>query len=138
MESLDRSRLVELLSRLGAVDNQSVLEAARELHRRMTESGLTWDDMLRAEWDAVGAVRDAQVPLSEEILAGNAPVEAEGEVSGADKAEATRLIGRLLARKDISDNLRQELNDLKQTIVEGGFDAMDRRYIRALAKRLGT
>ena len=138
MAKLDRPRVVELLGRLGAVDDHSVLEAAREVHRTVAESGLTWDDMLRAEWDAVGAAQDAESEAPPPEEAGDKPVEAEGEVSDAGKAEATRLIGRLLARKDISNNLRQELTDLKRAIAEGSFDTMDSRYVRALAKRLGV
>jgi hypothetical protein len=49
-----------------------------------------------------------------------------------------RLIGRLMAKKDISDNLRQELTDLKRSVADGSIDATDRRYVRALAKRLGV
>ena len=48
------------------------------------------------------------------------------------------LIGRLLGGREISDNLRQELTDMKRAIAEGEFDTMDSRYIRALAKRLGA
>ena len=66
------------------------------------------------------------------------PAEAGGEVSDADKVEAARLIGRLLAGKEISDNLRQQLTDMKRAIAEGELDAMDSRYIRALARRLGA
>jgi hypothetical protein len=62
----------------------------------------------------------------------------EGDLSEEDKAEAGRLIGRLLARNGISDTLREDLGDLKQLLEDGSFEAMDLRYIRALARRLGV
>ena len=58
--------------------------------------------------------------------------------SAADRAEAGRLVDRLLARKNLSGNMREELADLKRSIADGSLDAMDNRYIRALAKRLGA
>ena len=36
MTDLDRPGLIELLDRLGADNDQAVLDAARELHRRVT------------------------------------------------------------------------------------------------------
>ncbi len=55
----------------------------------------------------------------------------------ADNAEALRLIERL-QRKGVSETLREELAEMKRNIADGSFDAMDRRYLRALAKRLGV
>ena len=54
-----------------------------------------------------------------------------------DRAETTRLIERLLARKELSANLREQLNEMKRAVADGSLDAMDSRYVRALAKRLG-
>jgi hypothetical protein len=138
MANLDRSRVIELLGQLGATDDQTVLEAARAANRAVTEAGLTWDDVVRAE-PASGSVDidgDAQ-PAVEAVIDGT-PTEAGGSVSEADKAESMRLIGRLLAGKAISDNLREDLTDMKRAIAEGEFDAMDARYVRALARRLGA
>jgi hypothetical protein len=71
-------------------------------------------------------------------MAASQTPEPDGEVSDADKNEATRLIDRLLARTTLSDTLRDDLVAMKRSIVEGTFDAMDRRYVSALAKRLGA
>ena len=139
MAGLDRTDIVQLLGRLGAQEQDTVVEAARELHRKVSESGLTWDDLLRARLEPAGTRHDAEgddaaadEPLHDE------PVEDGGAASSPDTAEATRLIGRLLARKDISDVLREDSTEMKRSIAEGSFEAMDRRYVRALAKRLGV
>jgi hypothetical protein len=134
MANLDRAQLAELLGRLGAADDQTVLDAARAAHRAVAQSGLSWDAVVGV--DAVGG-EIAVAPAAEEP-AGDAPAAAGGNVSDTDKAEALRLIGRLLGGREISDNLRQELTDMQRAIAEGEFDAMDSRYIRALAKRLGA
>jgi hypothetical protein len=136
MANVDRPGLIELLGRLGAESDEAVLAAARDLHRKVSESGSTWDELLRADFDAAGTDADAQhddEPLDEATAAGP-----DGELSAADKTEAARLIDRLLARKNLSSTLREDLTELKRAHAEDGLDAMDSRYIRALAKRLGA
>jgi hypothetical protein len=137
MANVDRAGMMELLERLGAESDETVLQAARELNRKLVESGLTWDDLLRLDAGAAAAAPDAAEPVETAPAAAAEPAQADGEASAADKAEAIRLIDRLLARK-ISDALREDLTDLKGAIADGSFDAMDARYIRALAKRLGA
>ncbi len=63
---------------------------------------------------------------------------AELPVLPPDLSEDGRILERLLARKGLSKTMREELRDLRRSQAEGGLDAMDRRYIRALAKRLGA
>ena len=128
MPDLDRAGLLNLLGRLGAEDDATVLAAARELHGKVRESGLTWDELLQLEADA----SDADTGQHDD--AGGT----DGELATGDKADVLRLIERLLARPSISDTLREELTDFKRAIAEGTFEEMDARYVRALAKRLGT
>ncbi len=136
MANLDRPGIIDLLGRLGAENDAAVLEAARELHRKVSESGSSWDELLRPDFDTAGVDGERDdAPLDE---ADEKPVEQEGELSAAGKAEALRLIDRLLARKNLSSTLRGDLAELKRGIADGSFDAMDRRYVRALAKRLGV
>jgi hypothetical protein len=138
MADLDRAEIVALLGRLGAPDPETVVAAARELDRKVREAGLTWDDLLRPQWQAADGNADGEEAAPQAASADEAPVADVGGSLDAGKAEALRLIGRLMARKDISSNLRQELTDLKRSIADGSLDAMDSRYIRALAKRLGV
>jgi hypothetical protein len=102
----------------------------------MSESGLTWDDVLRADLGADVGADGQDAPVEPAI--GDTPAATKSGVSDKDLADAQRLINALLARKNISAELRGDLTEMKQSIVEGGFDAMDSRYIRALAKRLGA
>jgi hypothetical protein len=129
MPDLDRAELLELLGRLGAPDDADVLAAARALHGRISESGLTWDTVLQLDADATGREQDESPP---EETSSDAP----GERPSGGKAEVALLIERLLARTTISDTLRQELVDFKRAIADGSFDEMDAQYVRALAKRL--
>jgi hypothetical protein len=135
MANLDRLGIVELLGRLGAQDDATVLATARELHAKVSQSGLTWNELLRANLDVADADAEHEDALGDET---EAPAEQEGELSAADKAEVLRLLDRLLARKGLSSTLRGDLADLKRGIADGSFDAMDSRYVRALAKRLGV
>jgi hypothetical protein len=136
MAKLDRAGFIELLERLGAEDDKEALAAARTLHERLGDSGMTWDDLL------VPDPSDGDDPEEEDLdedpdAAVDADKEAEAEtLPPADLAEDAKLIDRLMARKDISRQTRDELADLKQDIKNGEFGAMDSRYIRALAKRL--
>ena len=121
MTSLERDALIELLDRLGSTDDATVLEAARALNRKAAESGLSWDDLIRLDDDE--------------------PAADEGEVEevaapSPDADETTRLIDRLL-RKGVSENTREDLTEMKRRLAEGSLDQEDRRYVRALAKRLG-
>jgi hypothetical protein len=127
MPDLDRAELLELLGRLGAPDDATVLAAARALHDKVSESGLAWDTLLRLDAEATG-YEQHDSPHEE--------ASAPGERPGGGKAEVTLLIERLLARAAISDTLREELVDFKRAIADGSFDEMDARYVRALAKRL--
>jgi hypothetical protein len=127
MPDLDRAGLLDLLGRLGAEDDATVLAAARELHGKVRESGLTWDELLQLEADT----SDADTGQHDDT----APT--DGELAAGDKADVLRLIERLLARPSISDTLREELTDFKRAIADGTFEEMDARYVRALAKRLG-
>jgi hypothetical protein len=129
MPDLDRAELLELLGRLGAPDDAVVLAAARELHGKVSASGLTWDTLLRLDADATN--HDQHDSPHEA-----APSAAPGERPSSGKAEVAFLIERMLARASISDTLREELVDFKRAIADGSFDEMDAQYVRALAKRL--
>jgi hypothetical protein len=46
------------------------------------------------------------------------------------------MIGELLAKSGISEDLREELKSYKTDIAEGEFQEADRRYLRAVHQRL--
>ena len=124
MTDVDRAALLELLDRLGSDDDATVLSAARELHRKIAESGISWDELVRLD------------------RGGNEPVSEDAENEGAapvspDDGEAARLIERLL-RKGVSDDLCDDLSEMKRQLAEGSLDPDDRSYLSALAKRLGA
>jgi hypothetical protein len=140
MAELDRADLIELLNRLGAQDDATALQAARELHGKLRRSGATWDDLLRPLPLAAEAPPEAKAmdDLPKRVAPERQPAAPSPETASPDRAETTRIIERLLARKEISANLREELTEIRRSLAEGTLDAMDSRYVRALAKRLGA
>ena len=129
METLDRDQIIELLDRLGEEDDAVVLETARELHARVTNVGTTWDSLLAPDGQPDDEPEEPHEEPDEDDVAEEAPVDM------ADQ-EALDIIARILARKDTSALLREELEDYKKDIAVGEFEDMDRRYLRALDARL--
>lgn len=130
MQKPDRTRFIELLGQLGAETDETVLNAARELHRSVKEAELDWNDLLRTDDAAVGPEEDHHAAAERESPAGPA--------APADKSDDMKIVDRLLARKDLSETTRGDLTEFKRNIREGTFDRMDADYLRALSKRLGT
>lgn len=127
-ETLDRDELIGLLNSLGSEDDAEALAAARRAQALVAEAGVSWDELLVPEESA-----EEDRELDEE------PTEAEEEppAEAAEKnAESLALIGKLLARKDISQELREELEGYKADIAEGDFTEADRKYLRAVSQRL--
>jgi hypothetical protein len=127
MSAIDRAGLIDLLGRLGAEDDATVLAAGRQLHRDVSAAGLRWNELLRADLaNGDGDEDAAQIDTP------------DADVTSAAKADVARLLERLLARDSLSGSLRADLLGMKQAIADGSLDDMDVRYIRALAKRLGS
>lgn len=131
MQKPDRTRFIELLGQLGAENDETVLNAARELHRSVKEAELDWNELLRADEAAEENKEDDHRPVADAA----APA---GPAAPADKSEDMKIVDRLLARKGLSDTMRSDLTEFKRSIREGTFDRMDADYIRALAKRLAN
>ncbi len=91
----------------------------------------TDDDDARAEADEID---DGDSPDPEDAAAQSA--NGAGAKSAAKHADSIALIDKLLAKSSISAGLREELEGYKTDIAEGEFEARDRRYIRAIHKRL--
>lgn len=161
-EPLERGEVIALLNELGGERDEDVLEAARRVHARVTDAGLSWEDLLipdepdyeadddnpdeddgpddadidDADTDDVDT-DDADTDDAE--LNDPAPVEAATPAEKTEKEqEALRLIDALLAKPNCSKAFIEELNGYKADIAEGHFDEADHRYIRALSKRLSA
>ncbi len=159
-EDLDRDGIIGLLESLGSERDEDVVEAAREIHARVTAAGVPWDALL-----APDAAADDEAPggtAEEEDEDAAEREEADGEdarfaeADGEDAAESVEesedaapapardrgnkeslaLIARLLAKSDISKDMREELQGYKEDIAEGEFEDMDRKYLRSLHARL--
>ena len=144
-EPLDRDDIIGLLRSLGSERDEEVLEAARQVHDRITAAGMAWEDLLRPDDDG-GDIEDLDDSddlddtddTDDDSEDGHPEDEAPGTpAERAEKdAESLALIDKMLAKSGISDDFRQELQDYKTDIAEGDFAAADHRYVQALYKRL--
>ena len=134
-ESVDRDEIIRLLEALGSEDDAAVLEAARTLHAQVADAGQDWDDLLVTQATAIAEDEDepdADADDEPPVASGDAP--AGGKKSKDD--ETLELIEKLLASRDRSEALREELEEYKADIANGDFAARDHQYVRALYNRL--
>ena len=134
-ETPDRDSVIELLETLGDPDDAAALAAARKLHDQVAASGLTWDDLLVPDADAAEPDEQWDDEDGDESAASE-PID-DAVVPSGEAAGDLALIDRLLARKDISSDFREELDGYKDDIKEGEFTTADRTYLQALSNRLG-
>ena len=130
-EPLNRDQVIALLNSLGSERDEDVLAAARDVHTKIADAGTTWQDLLRPEADADETSGNGEASVEE-------PPEPETPPPFKPQTEATTLIGKLLAKRGISESLRQELENYKTDIAEGEFGQGDLKYLRAISKRLGS
>ncbi len=151
---LSRDDAIELLKKLGGERDEDVLEAAREIHARITAADMTWEQLLVSEdgadepddFDDADQFDDDDTGDEDtgdsddtDDTDGDESPEPEDEAAkpaGAKDVESLALIEKLLAKSNISADLREELKGYKIDIAEREFDARDRRYISAIHKRL--
>ncbi len=160
-EPLSRDDAIELLKKLGGERDEDVLEAAREIHARITAADMTWEQLLVTEdgadepddFDDADQFDDDDDDTGDEDTGDEdtgdsddtddtdddespEPEDEAAKPAGAKDVESLALIEKLLAKSNISADLREELKDYKTDIAEGEFEARDRRYISAIHKRL--
>ncbi len=157
-EMLRRDELIAILNRLGSDEDEEVLEAAHQAHAQITAAGMSWEDLLvpdgpAAESDEVADESDEADDESDEAddesdeadetedgeleaVEDESPAEQAGAEGTEKDTESLALIGELLARSDISEELRADLAGYKTDIAEGEFVEADRRYLRAVRQRL--
>jgi len=129
---LDRNELISILETLGSENDEEVLAAARVLDAKVAAAGTSWDALLTSE----GAEAE-DIDLEEDDEGAEAVAELPQDAASKN-AESLALIGKLLARSDLSDEFRQELEDYKTDIAEGEFEDKDHSYLRAVHKRLSA
>jgi hypothetical protein len=155
-EPLERDDIVGLLKRLGNEPDEEVLEAARQVHARITAAGMTWDDLLipdqaddeTEDFDEADDSDDTDDADDSDDTDDADDAEYEDEEDEEDEgaeptaetagknAETLTLIGKLLAQSGISQDLRDELEGYKTDLAEGDFREADRRYLQAISERL--
>lgn len=122
MPASDRTGFIALLEQLRQEDDAAVVAAARDITARMDADGLTWEALI-VDVDDEDDFEDGEdvafVPVS-------------------DASGDAELIDNLLARGDLSEDTREELEDYKRDIAEGDFTEADSQYLQALAKRIGA
>ena len=135
MPHLDRDSFIALLNRLGDPDEAEVLATAREIDRRVRESGMTWSELLapppsatRGSGESYDEYRGAFT--DDDLFDIDQPRPREGYASD------TALIDELLANQELAPETRQELLDFKSDMAEGEFTDMDAKYLRDLHARL--
>ncbi len=135
MPHLDRDSFIALLNRLGDPDEAEALAAAREIDRRVRESGLTWSELLVPPSSATGIEGEGydnhRGAFTDDDLFDVTPGRPR-ESYGSD----TALIEELLTNQNLTPETRQELLDFKSDIAEGEFTDMDAKYLRDLHARL--
>ena len=170
-----RDDVIELLNRLGSDRDEDVLEAAREVHARITAAGMTWEDLLVPDGGAADAAADAADESdADESYEDEDEDEDEDDTedddiddddtgdtddgdtddgdtespdpedettrptgkAGKKHADSMALIDELLAKSNISADMREELEGYKTDIAAGEFETRDRHYLSAVHKRL--
>ncbi len=148
--SIDRDALLKHLEALGDPDDATALAAARAAQAMVEGGGLGWDDVLVPDNDAVAEFdlddEDHENELDEADEEDEDAAETaepaddddadEAPPADADLAEAQAIIKELLARKNLFEATREELQDYKQDLADGNLHPADVRYLRALKKRL--
>ena len=152
-EPLERDQVIELLNALGSAQDEDALSAARVLHLKITQARMSWDDLLVADDSENNEPKEREELLDEELedeeledeelededgVEDDTPQQSptSAHVNSVDDAETLALIGKLLARKGNSVDLREELEGYKLDIANGEFEISDHSYVKALYARL--
>ncbi|NQV57498.1 MAG: hypothetical protein HQ503_16675 [Rhodospirillales bacterium] len=149
LANLNREEFIKLLRKLGDVEDQDVLTAARDLHARITVAGIDWNNLLvpeeTKETDEPDEEADdeeydqddaADEPEEEPDDDDDGSDEDETPLTDDEKGEAEKLIAAIGAL-EISEATREDVKEYKNDLKEGEFERMDLEYLRALRARLG-
>ena len=140
-EPLERNQVIELLDKLGSEQDQDVLAAARLLHSQISDSGMGWEDLLVGDdledEDELEDEDDGEESFDADDYDDTADETDEPDATfTVDETRTLSLIEKLLVRRDLSVELREELEEYKTDISDGEFETSDHRYVQALYTRL--
>lgn len=125
---LDRDNIIRLLNQLGSDKDEDILTSARALNAQITGANADWNDLLVGQAEPVA---EEEVVVEEE----DTPEDSNNGKLLSD-VEAIKIIDKLIAKEDITEYMKEELEDYKTDIADGEFQASDRSYLLALNKRL--
>lgn len=133
---LERDDFLVLLEKLKGEDDKEILSAARDINAKMTVAGVSWDDLLISQDEAI-----ENIDSSHDNDHGNQNDENEQTddnfeaLNDEESQEAISLI-KTIGNMKVSETTKQELSEYKDDLKEGEFEKMDLRYLRALKARL--
>lgn len=136
MDRERRTRLVEALHGMADEDDAMALDAARRATAILDESGLDWEDaIVRPARDGGPFMADfdhGAIDIDGEDLEGAPVIALEGDET------VGRLLQSLLALPELGEETRAEVKEYAEELAAGTLDSQDRRYVAALAARLGV
>lgn len=135
---LDRDELISLLESLGSDNDDEVLAAARVLDTKVKAAEAEWSALLAPGIGADGEDTGGAGHARGLDLGDLGDLDELPKEESARNAESLALIEKLLAKRDSSEALRDELEGYRADIAEGEFTERDHRYLRALCKRLSA
>ena len=133
---LERDDFLVLLEKLKSEDDKEILSAARDINAKMTVAGVSWNDLLISQDEAI-----ENIDASHDNDHGNQNDENEHTddnfeaLNDEESQEAISLI-KTIENMKVSETTKQELSEYKDDLKEGEFEKMDLRYLRALKARL--
>lgn len=136
MDREQREQLIELLRGLDSDDPDVVIDHARRASALVESAGLDWSEVVAAP----RAGRDVFTP---DFDHGDFDLDEEDGDSASpplDTADDSvgRTLRRLLDLDVLSDETRADIEGFAADLAAGNLDEQDRRYVQALAARLGV
>jgi hypothetical protein len=130
-----RDQLIEALQGLAAGDDAIVLENARRVVTLADELGLDWAEALQR----LGGGEVLEADFDHGSIDFDSEDDGAGGTAAApvDDGSVGALLQRLTVQPGVSVETRGELEEFARDLAAGTLDPGDRRYIVALASRLG-
>jgi hypothetical protein len=137
--NLDRENIIRLLNQLGSDNDEEVMTSARALNAQVKGADADWNDLLVSEDEPEPEpekAEQAEEPKQEEPKQEEKRVNKNTNGQELSDTDAIKIIDKIISKENISEYLKEELEDYKRDISEGEFEASDRSYLISLNKRL--